>query len=95
MIGTLAPRVKLLGLRLTTHKPSSAEVKIEWSNTSSPFNAFMVCTGTVLSFTSVGVETNSGGPHSLLFTRDFLQQLNWLGHVDECSPVHSARFKNV
>jgi hypothetical protein len=50
----------------------------------------MVCTGTVLSSITVGVESSSGGPHSFLFTRDFLQRLTWLGHVDECSPVLSV-----
>jgi hypothetical protein len=60
-----------------------------------PLYAFMVYAGTILSFTSISVETSSRGSLSLLLIRDFLQGLKWLGSDDEHSSVHSARFKNV
>jgi len=93
-MGTLSPRVKQLDVRLT-QKPSSAEVKSECGALPLvPLYAFMVYAGT-LSFTSISVETSSGGPLSLLLARNFLQGIKWLGPEDDHSPVHNARFKNV
>ena len=82
-------------MRLTTHKPSSAKVKNEWSYTSSPFVCLRGVYRDNFTFTSISVGTSCGDPHSLLFTRDFFQGLKWLGSEDERSPVHCASFKNA
>jgi len=43
--GPLAPGVKRPGCRADCLPPSSAEIKNEWSHTSTPPNVFMTCTG--------------------------------------------------
>ena len=42
---TSCPRIKRPGCRAGCSPPSSAEIKNEWSHTSTPSNAFMTCTG--------------------------------------------------
>jgi len=90
--GSSSPGVYQLGLKRTKTPPISGKVESEWSHTSVPPCAFMMCTGTTLPCLRVSYFTKGG---ILLFQKFICMtslfglclQLNVLMYLEPCLEV--------